>query len=428
MSIEVLREDAAAIYRDALKAVHGQRCVSMALQQMQLDAPVYVLALGKAAAAMAAGAAQALDGRITAGLAVTRYGYGQDVPGEFRLLEAAHPIPDQNSLAAGQAVLEFCQAVPPAACCLLLISGGASALAELPWPSIFLEQLQDMNRYLLASGLPIQAMNECRSYLSQIKGGGLLRVLRNRRSVALLISDVAGDNPAVIGSGLAVPTEPLQRAKARATVARMFAQGQLPARFTPLFLAAERAGAGLTRTAPTTVVEVQLVASLTLAKQAAAEAATRLGYRVEVDPAFIGAAASECGSTLARRLIQVEGGLYIWGGEPSVVLPPNPGLGGRAQQLALSAAITLAGHTSMVLLAAGTDGADGNSAVAGALVDGETVSRAQQVLGPNADALDYLQRADSGHFLAASGDLLVTGPTGTNVMDLMIGIKCSAHR
>ena len=423
MQLESVRTDAQHIFDAALKAVNGRRCVAQALQHLSLQGPVFVASLGKAAASMAAGAEQVLGAQVEQGLVITRYGYGQNAPPRYRLLESAHPLPDQNSLLAGQALLNFCQAVPADATCLILISGGASALVEQPWPGISLTQLQQLNQFLLGSGLAIQHINECRRYLSRLKGGGLLHFLKPRRIIGLMLSDVQGDDPRVIGSGLLSYTSPARQAQSLSIVHQLLDTGRLPAEFGPLFECAEAGRRDIAEVPPPVSAELHILAGLNDAKQAAAVAAEILGYRVFLKTEFISGDAQICGMTLAETVSQGEPGVYLWGGEPTVVLPAQAGLGGRAQHLALSAAITLAGKSGTVLLAAGTDGSDGNSEAAGAIVDGETVSRAQRVLGSAAEPNDYLARADSGRFLNASGDSIKTGPTGSNVMDLMIGIR-----
>jgi glycerate 2-kinase len=219
----------------------------------------------------------------------------------------------------------------------------------------------------------------------------------------LAISDVRGDDPAVIASG------PLTLPRDAGDIAA------LPADWRGL-------GARVTPPDPAwfDTVDYEIVATLDDAKRAAALVLQR-DWPVVLHPEFVAGDALDAGRRLARVLIEAEpGGVHIWGGETTVVLPPRPGQGGRNQSLALAAAIALAGAGRIALLAAGTDGSDGPTDDAGALVDGGTLERGELA---GLDAAAALAAADAGRFLAASGDLIHTGPTGTNVMDLMLGLR-----
>jgi hydroxypyruvate reductase len=225
----------------------------------------------------------------------------------------------------------------------------------------------------------------------------------------LAISDVPGDDPRAIGSGPLVADESL--AKPLASHLPDFVRAALdraPAAPAPGDGCFER-------------VRFEIVARLDDAKRAAAEAAERRGYRIELMPEFIAGEAVEVGARLARRLLESQPGVVrVWGGETTVRLPPRPGRGGRNQSLALAAALELAGREDLFFLAAGTDGTDGPTQDAGALVDGGTVARGAL---HGLDARDALIRADAGTFLEASADLIHTGPTGTNVMDLILEVR-----
>jgi glycerate 2-kinase len=198
-------------FQQGLAAVNGCRCVRAALQLNIFPNDVYLVAIGKAAAAMAAGAMDAIGSRVTAGLVITRYGH-QDasVCRDTRIvfLEAGHPLPDEQSLAAGNALRLFMANAPADADFLFLISGGTSSLVEVLAEGVSLAKLRALNRWLLASGLPIDAVNRVRTAFSQIKGGRLLQDLAGRHAELLLISDVSGDVPAHIGSGLLLPAVP----------------------------------------------------------------------------------------------------------------------------------------------------------------------------------------------------------------------------
>lgn len=252
-------------------------------------------------------------------------------------------------------------------------------------------------------------MNAVRKRLSRLKGGRLAGLLAPRKTICLAVSDVPGDDPRAIGSGPlvadasgALPDLAGAPVGLRAVLAQAPA---LPPPDDPCFRN----------------VEFNIVATLADARRAAADAAVQHGYRVRVHAEFVSGDAVEAGTRLARQLLESEPGVVqIWGGETTVQLPARPGRGGRNQSLSLAAALALRDKKNVWLLAAGTDGSDGPTEDAGALVDGETVARGvSHGLTPEKS----LVAADVGTFLEASGDLIHTGPTGTNVMDLILGLK-----
>ena len=396
-------------FQAALARVEGAAAVSGWLRDHPLPGEWCLVAVGKAAQSMAEGAWQALGDRLVRALLISKEGHIDRRACERRgweCLEAAHPVPGASSLRAGERLLGFLSEADDRPL-LFLLSGGASSLVEAPVAGVDLDFLARTNRWLLGSGLDIVQMNLIRKGLSRIKGGGLLAHLADREVQALAISDVPGDRPGAIGSGLLVPEPDLAR--------------QLSAMKLPDWLR-ERLRVGLAQreTSPSRPPDLQIVANLALAKQAAADRARELGYAVHVSEAFLEGEAEATGRRLAAQLRDGPPGITIWGGETTVELPPEPGQGGRNQHLALAAAVELAGDERCCLLAAGTDGTDGPTADAGALVDGGTVERGED---EGLDAAQALAAADAGRFLEASGDLITTGPTGTNVMDLVIGLK-----
>ncbi|MCG5499958.1 MOFRL family protein, partial [Ectothiorhodospira lacustris] len=292
---------------------------------------------------------------------------------------------------------------------VFLISGGASSLVEVLPPGAGLGELQRINGWLLGSGLDIVAMNRVRTAISCIKGGRLRSRLGQRRTEAYLISDVPGDDPAVIGSGLLVPPSVLRPLP------------ELPSGIRE-WVTSMAARVPDCADAPVVPVPVHVIATLRDACQGAAAAAERCGMDVTLHGEFLCGEAAVCGERLARELLAGPPGIHIWGGETTVTLPADPGQGGRNQHLALAAARVLEGHPGVTLLAAGTDGSDGNTQAAGALVDAGTVARARAL---GLDLEQALAGANAHALLKACGDLVTTGPTGTNVMDLMIGIRQS---
>lgn len=398
------RRDLEAIFRAALAAVDGRTVVRDYLAAHPVAGEQAVVAIGKAAGAMLAGARDVLGERLASALLISKPGHFHPEPGQdarITCLAGGHPLPDASSLAAGERLLAWLHGLPAGQRVLFLLSGGASSLVEVPAPGVDLPLLQRANRWLLGSGLDIHAVNRVRHALSAIKGGRLCRYLDGRPARVLLVSDVPGDDPASIGSG------PLYAAAAAAP--------GLPA--LPDWLILPAAG---TPPAPAAAVPHVVVASLDRALAAGAAHARTLGHVATVMPGMLAGPAADAGRRLAGELRATGPGIRLWGGETTVVLPAQPGQGGRNQHLALAAALALAGRQDILLLAAGTDGNDGNTPVAGAIVDGTTVARAAAA---GRDPAHDLQAADAGRCLAAAGDLLVTGPTGTNVMDLAIGLK-----
>ena len=383
--------------------MNGRSCVYAALQRQVFPGGVYLVAIGKAAAAMTAGAMDAIGAQVIAGLVITRRGYQESSAyAEPRIvsLEAGHPLPDEQSLAAGNA-LRLCMAnAPSQAHFLFLLSGGASSLVEVPVAGVSLAKLRSLNAWLLASGLPIDAVNRVRTAFSQIKGGRLLHDLAGRNAELLLISDVPGDEPAYIGSGLLTPNIPGPFP-------------ELPVQF-----------ADLPRSAPPHIdsgnVHTRIVATKNQAMQAVMGTVGDSGRPAYLHDQLPASAAAACGEQISSYLMGAPTGVHIWGGETTVKLPTRPGRGGRNQMLALAAAQCIANTGGIYLLAAGTDGADGTTSDAGALVDGGSIKRGED---GGFDASECLSRANAGAFLEASGDLVYTGPTGTNVMDLVIALK-----
>ncbi len=365
---------------------------------------------------MAQGAVAALGSQIAGGVIVVPVDH---VPTGFnpaahglRVTYGSHPLPDEASLVAGQDVADFVTALDARAQVLFLVSGGASSLVDWLIPEATLADLQALNRWALQSGAAIAQVNALRRRISRLKGGGLARIALDRRTHALMISDVPGDDPRIIGSGLlhASPDEPA---------------GELgPAELPPAlrdFL--DRLHLRPRTHADVPEVPVRIVASAGSACRAAAAAARAHGLQVRLVRTRIDGDAARLGVRFAASLArQPAGVVQIRRGESTVNLPAQPGRGGRNQHLALAAALELErrGLQDAHLLAAGTDGIDGSSNDAGALVDVETCQRGRDA---GCDPTVSLARADSGTFLEAAGDLLHTGPTLTNVGDLVLGLR-----
>jgi glycerate 2-kinase len=370
------------LFQAGLDRVSGRRSVARALTGY--SGPVWIAAIGKAASAMALGAHDVLGVSIERTLIITKDDHVAPqlnaIP-NVDIHESAHPVPDRRALEAGESLLKWLRELPRSVEPLFLISGGASSLVEVLEDGVTFDQLGKLNAEGLASGIPIGELNARRSRLSRIKGGGVARLLGDRSGRALFISDVPSDDPAVIGSGILGPAVGHEDRIERTVIA------SLDHAVDGVCVAAEKLGLDVRRPA-------------TRFDDAAARLAVRFAHELHLNSAQV----------------------CVWGGESTVQLPPNPGRGGRNQHLALAAARLLAGQPNMLLLSAGTDGTDGVTDDAGALVDSETCARLSV---SEIDTDDCLRRADSGTALAASGDLVHTGPTGTNVGDLVIGLKLS---
>ena len=400
---EQIRSELLAAYAAAVRAVEGERVTQTWLRHHPYDVPVAMIALGKAAGAMALGAQKALGARLLRGLVITKPGHADSRAldsARIHICEGAHPVPDASSLAAGEALLGFIADLPPDVPVLVLISGGASALVEVLRPGVGLDDLARANDWLLANGLPIAAINAVRRRLSRLKGGGLAGMLAGHPVTGLLISDVEGDDPAVIGSGpLTVPVD-----------------DHLPAGL-PDWLHKLLPAAGAEGLSPGPQPRVVLVATLDQALAAAEAELQARGLQVRRHHRHLDGDITGVVGRVRDALRTEPGVVHLWGGEATLILPPDPGRGGRNQQLALELARLIDGNADAAALCAGTDGTDGPTADAGGLVDNRTVERGRT---ETLVADDHLRRADAGSFLEQTGDLISTGPTGTNVTDLLM--------
>ncbi len=362
------------LWQSAIEAVSGQQAVANALKAGSAFRPDQVIAVGEAASGMCLGALDNLP--ACDALVVTKYDHADAQLLEHErvtVVESAHPIPDQKSLDAGHVLLERTFTMMPDSRLLLLVSGGASALAEALPASMTLEDLQAKTDEMIASGNTIGEINSWRKENSLIKDGKLVEAFKGAEVRVYAISDVEGDGIDTIGSGLGD---------------------------------CHRAGVLATS---------QVIASNRIARERVAETAVEQGLVVKVNEETLYGDLYELAAVIGNTLRNAGPGVYLWGGEPTVVLPDNPGTGGRNQSLALAIAEHLAGLEHISLLVAGTDGSDGPTTAAGGIVDGSSWS------DPGA-ARAALQQADAGTYLEQQGALFVTGPTNTNVMDLAIAI------
>ena len=407
-----------AIFDAAVASADPRRMLAAHLpDKPPKTARVIVVGAGKSAAVMAAALEEAWPDVDLDGLVVTRYGHA--VPtSRIEVMEASHPVPDENSETAARRILQRVQNLGPADLVLALISGGGSALMALPAPGLTLADKQAVNRALLASGATIHEMNAVRKHLSGIKGGRLAAAAAPARVVTLAISDVPGDDPAVIASGPTVP-DPTTFADARALVARY------GLKLSP------QVAARLARDADETPkpgqlphAEFRLIATPAMALHAAAEAARAAG----LTPLILGDAlegeSREMGTVLAgiARSASAHGeplkppSVLLSGGESTVTIRgEKPGRGGRNTEFLLGLALALSGAGKIWAAAGDTDGIDGTEDAAGAIVAPDTLARAR---ARGFDPRAVLDAHDSFSLFAALGDLIVTGPTLTNVNDI----------
>ena len=390
------------LFNIALNTVNGRTVVEQQLRQQPIEGDVAVVAIGKAAAAMMSGANNELNEQIQSALIITKVGHA-DKTFAWPCIEAGHPIPNLQSLDAGAKLLKFISNIPPETTFLALISGGASALVEVLPENMDLNILQKMNKWLLSSGLNIHEMNRIRQAVSLIKGGKALGYFAQNKMQQFLISDVELDDPEIIGSGLFTARENNNFLPELSNLPDWLQKYIQTDQFT------------------TSVdVESYIVANNDMACQAIVGYAKHANYAVTYHGQNLYGDVYELAESLARELIDAKPGLHIWGGETTLVLPNDPGQGGRNQSLALALACNLENKKGITVLVGATDGNDGCTDDAGAIIDGFTLQRGEIHAR---FAKDYLVAADAGTFLAEAGDLISTGATGTNVMDIVIALK-----
>ncbi len=432
-----LRRDALAIFKAALSAADAGNAVRkyLAVRAGHLNAGslrlplkdfdrVFLVAAGKAAVEMAIAVEKVIAPRLAGGIVVTKHGHAGPAIRGVQILESGHPIPDARGVEASHAIRDFLRQLNARDLLLMAISGGASALLPAPVEPVTLQAKQKTTDLLLRAGATIFELNAVRKHLSILKGGRLAALAYPATVVSLLLSDVIGDPPDVIGSG---PTAPdtstfddalkvlnkfqlLQRVPAAVrTVLERGARGEIPE--TP------KPGDSLFEN-----VHNVVVGSNRLALDWAAREAKARGYRPLLLSSTIQGETREVARVHAQILREIvtsgkpiaPPACILSGGETTVTVRGN-GKGGRNQEFALAAAIELVGIPKVLSLSAGTDGTDGPTDAAGAMATGDTLDRALRL---GLDAGEHLRQNDSYPFFDALGDLVKTGPTGTNVMDI----------
>jgi glycerate 2-kinase len=436
LKFDMSRAAAISIFEAAVQAVLPNHLVQQHIhwdgnvlqlgkQQLQKAAlgKVLVIAAGKAAALMAQTAAIILQDLLTDGIAVTKYEHALPL-NKIKLIEAGHPLPDDNSLQAGKAVRALLNNLSPNDVVICLISGGASALlADVP-DGISLADMQTTFQLLLNSGATIQQMNVVRKHLSQLKGGWLAVQAQPAKLFSFLLSDVVGDAMDSIASGPTVP-DPSTFADAWQTLRQFNIENKIPVLVRQYLLA------GLSGAVPETPkahhpafanVVNAVIGSNQIALAAAKAKAEALGYETTIVTNTQTGEAKEVAASFVKNLKASQATkpcCWLMGGETTVTLKGN-GKGGRNQEFVLAACNFIRAQDKITILSCGTDGTDGPTDAAGAVADAKTIAtaKAKQLM---VDA--FLQNNDAYHFFEQVGGLIKTGATQTNVMDVAIGLK-----
>jgi glycerate 2-kinase len=387
---------------------------------------IYLCGAGKGTAPMAKAMEELLDDKVTGGDIIVKYAHGTDLK-HIRQYEAAHPIPDMAGLKATQDLMETIGNLSEKACVFMLITGGGSALLESLPASISIDDLQKVSKVLLGCGATIHEINCIRKHISQIKGGQLARLIHPAACTSLILSDVIGDDLSVIASG---PTNPdgSTFGDALQIIEKYRIKREIPASIGAYLQTGASGNFPDTPKPGDPVfsnVNNLIIGNNRLALRKAEACAHELNYHTLVLTTMLQGEAREIGLVIAGIIKEIQTSdipvakpaCLLLGGEPTVRIT-GEGKGGRNQELAL--AVALSGIEQPYLFASvGTDGTDGPTDAAGAMVTHETLKRAE---GQGLDARVYLNNNDSYHFFSALGDLIKTGPTGTNVMDLVFAL------
>ena len=452
MPLDPAVDDAQTIFQAAVRSVQADQLLDAETVRSAAPAPlstydrIQVVGMGKAAMGMA-GAVEAILGRdragghrlddpqvapVTEGTVVVPSGYPGTFPDEapapqaVRVLEGDHPHPTLRSVRAGRALHRHAEEAGDGDLMIVLVSGGGTSLAAVPVEDVEVEDVADTSRRLLRAGVPIEKVNAVRKHLTRVGGGQLAGAAHPADVAALVVSDVVGDDLSSIGSGPTVP-DPSTFTDA---VRILYRAGLWHDVAEPVrrYLADGADGRQPeTPSDPTDVerVRTQLIGSNRTALDGAREAAERLGYRVNVAEEPVEGEAADAGRACARTIREAEPDrptVWLWGGETTVTVTGS-GTGGRNQEVALGAAQDLADapeDAPLVVLSGGTDGIDGPTDAAGAWATPETVRRGREA---GLDAWDHLDRNDSYAFFDALDQLLRPGPTHTNVMDVIVGVR-----
>ncbi|MEJ2166053.1 MAG: glycerate kinase [Desulfobacterales bacterium] len=434
--VDVMRQHAREIFQAALKAVDPVEAILRHVKQvddgLQIGSHYFkfedydrilVTGTGKAGAAMAKALEDLLGNRISDGVIVVKEGHGLPLQ-HVRLHEAGHPVPDDRGIRGAEDVLSLVNAAGERDLVICVISGGGSALLVAPAEGVTLADKQEVTRLLLACGADIHEINTVRKHLSRAKGGGLARLAYPATVVSLILSDVIGDDLNVIASGPAVP-DTSTFADARDVFRKYDIWNQVPESVRNRFQQGLAGDIDDTPKAGDAVFQrcyFELVGTNIQALIAASKEARHEGYQSLILSSTVEGEAREVAKMFVAIAKEVRSSAnpvsppacILCGGETTVTIQ-GEGKGGRNQEFALASAMIIDGMENIVVLSGGTDGTDGPTDAAGAVADGSTITRGRAA---NLDPLDYLRRNDSYHFFQPLGDLILTGPTRTNVSDV----------
>jgi hydroxypyruvate reductase len=438
MELAKLRRDAVAIFQAGLKAVDPVAAIRLNInyqdQRLEIKGEtfnlsdyenIYVIGMGKASAAMAQAIEELLEQRLKSGIVNVKYGHA--VPLKLiKVNEAGHPVPDDAGLNGTKEIIDLLQQTGERDLVFCLISGGGSALLPSPLEQLTLEDKQQATKILLESGANIHEINALRKHISRVKGGRLAKLVYPSTLISLILSDVIGDNLDSIASGPTVPDSSTFRDCLEITD-KYNIRHRIPPTIVELL---EKGALGEVEETPKLDNPVfvrtrnMIIGSNILAVKAARQKADELGYNSIILSSFIDGETKDVArvhSAIAKEIASSDNPVQkpacvISGGETTVAIQGS-GLGGRNQEFSLAAAVAIEDLAKVVILSGGTDGTDGPTDAAGAIADGTTLKRARAL---NLNAEHYLSENDSYHFFQKLGDLLITGPTRTNVMDLRL--------
>ncbi|HAE61507.1 MAG TPA: glycerate kinase [Eubacteriaceae bacterium] len=413
-----VRQDAMIVIEESIKAVLPEAAVKKALENKKFNSDLYVIAIGKAAWNMAKATSDVLGKKIKKGLVITKYEHSKGEIQSFEIIEAGHPIPDENSALGAKKALDMVESLSDSDQVIFLISGGGSALFEKPLDGVNLEDIMDVTNQLLSCGADIVEINTVRKHLSAVKGGRFALACNETPIYSIILSDVIGDKLDAIASGPAYP-DCTTSEQALKIIDKYGLQIE------------ENLKEAIMIETPKEIKNCESVVtgSVTALCEAAAESALRLGYSPIILSSNLECEAKDAGrfmATIIKEAKKKSPSKYspkipcaiIAGGE-TVVRLMGKGKGGRNQEAALAAAIDMEGIEDSVFFSLGSDGTDGPTDAAGGIVDGTSAEKIRKSgIMPEV----YLDMNDSYNALKASGDLIITGATGTNVNDVMVAL------
>jgi len=433
-----LKKDCLAIFKAGVKAVDPFQAVKNFLRvegdflhlpnhtfNLSVFKNIYVIGAGKASAYMALALEEMLGDSLNGGLVIVKYSHGASLK-KIKLIEAGHPVPDENGLCGAQALVELAKGFGKEDLVFCVISGGGSALLPLPVAGISLKEKQATTKALLRCGTPIHEINRIRKHLSQIKGGGLAKNVFPATLISLIMSDVIGNDLEIIASGPTV-ADTSTFFECKKILERYHLLATIPRAVRNHILKGARGEASETPKPGNVIFKKTInliIGSNVQCLEAAEKKAKTMGYNTLLLSSFVEGETREVAKMQAAILKEIitssrpilRPACIISGGETTVTLR-GKGKGGRNQEFALACGIEIAGWKGAATLSAGTDGTDGPTEAAGAYADWKMVGRAKKL---GLDPYHYLDNNDSCHFFNQLNDLIITGPTKTNVMDLIV--------